>query len=122
MHRVRVVDLHESHRVNRTPDDIVVLLKSSSILQDGFKIFRVELRLYVERMDATRGKYSLITSFVDTDLGSIEMMYDEGFRGPTPLAEIVKLLTDNLGISALVLRSLLSLQQALKDNNNKLSS
>ena len=27
------------------------------------------------------GVFSLITSFVETDVGSVEMIYDEGFRG-----------------------------------------
>lgn len=115
MSNIRVVDLPEPHRVFKTPDCIVTLLGSSPILQDGFQISRIELRLYVERTDASKGKYSLITSFVETDQGTVEMIYDEGFRGPTPLGATARLLTDNLGVSALVLRSLLSLQQTLDD-------
>jgi len=53
--------------------------------------------------------YSLITSLVETDKGSVEMIYDEGFRGNNALEKSCKFLTENLGISGLILRSLIFL-------------
>jgi len=106
-----IVDLHDPQRVNRTPDGIEVLLSSGGFVQDGFTISKVELRLYNERIDKKLGTYSLITSFVETDKGSVEMIYDEGFRGNNPLLRATEFLTSNLGISGLILRSIISLRE-----------
>jgi len=87
------------------------LLSSGDFVQDGFRISKVELRLYHERSDEKLGDYSLITSFVETDKGSVEMIYDEGFRGEEPLLRASEFLTSNLGISGLILRSIISLRE-----------
>jgi len=108
---MNIVDLHDPQRVNRTPDDVEVLLSSGNFTQDNFIISKVELRLYNERTDEKLGIYSLITSFVETDKGSVEMIYDEGFRGEDSLLRATKFLTSNLGISGLVLRSIISLRE-----------
>jgi len=107
---MNIVDLHDPTRVNKSPDDIEVLFSSGNFIQDEFKIFRVELRLYCERTDEKLGVFSLITSFVETDKGSVEMIYDEGFRGDRSLLRAVQFLTSNLGISGLILRSIISLR------------
>ncbi len=106
-----IVDLHDPQRVNRTPDDVKVLLSSGNFTQDNFVISKVELRLYNERTDEKLGVYSLITSFVETDKGSVEMIYDEGFRGEDSLLRAAEFLTSNLGISGLILRSIISLRE-----------
>ncbi len=110
---MNIVDLHEPERVNRSPDDVEVLLSSGDFLQDGFRIFKVELRLYNERTDEKLGTYSLITSFVETDKGSVEMVYDEGFRGKEVLSRASTFLTSNLGVSGLILRSIISLREKI---------
>ena len=106
-----IVDLHDPQRVNRTPDDVEVLFSSGNFVQDEFIISKVELRLYNERTDEKLGTYSLITSFVDTDKGSIEMIYAEGFRGKESLLRATAFLTSNLGISGLIMRSIISLRE-----------
>ena len=108
-----IVDLHDPQRVNKTPDGVEILLFSGNFVQDGFIISKVELRLYNERIDDKLGVYSLITSFVETDKGSVEMIYDEGFRGKNPLLRATEFLTSNLGISGLILRSIISLREKL---------
>ena len=69
------------------------------------------MRLYIERHDDNLGDYSLITSFVETENDSIEMIYDEGFRGENSLERTVQFLTSNLGISGLILRSTISMRE-----------
>ncbi len=108
---MNIVDLHDPQRVNRTPDAVEVLVSSGNFVQDGFIISKVELRLYNERTDEKLGNYSLITSFVETDKGSVEMIYDEGFRGEEPLSRAAEFLTSNLGVSGLILRSIISLRE-----------
>jgi hypothetical protein len=65
-------------------------------------------------LDEKLGVFSLITSFVETNRGSVEMIYDEGFRGENPLLRASEFLTSNLGISGLVLRSIITLREKSK--------
>jgi len=111
---MNIVDLHDPLRVDKIPDDVEVLLSSGNFTQDDFIISKVELRLYTERTDEKLGDFSLITSFVETSQGSVEMIYDEGFRGENPLLRASKFLTSNLGISGLVLRSIITLREKSK--------
>ena len=108
---MKFVDLHDPSRVHKTPDDVIVLFSSGKFNQDEFVISKVELRLYLEKTDEKLGKYSLITSFVETDKGSVEMIYDEGFRGESSLLRASEFLTSNLGISGLILRSVIFLRE-----------
>jgi len=98
--------------VNRKPDQIEILFSSGDFEEQGFLVKHVELRLYVEKNDDKLGPFSLITSFVQTNKGSVEMIYDEGYRGEDSLNRTVKFLVSNMGLSALILRSTIS----LKDN------
>jgi len=108
---MKIIDLHDPSRVDKTPDGIEVLFSSGNFIQDEYKISKVELRLYIEKTDDTLGVYSLITSFVDTDKGSIEMIYDEGFRGDDSLLRTKEFLISNLGMSGLILRSVIALRE-----------
>ena len=81
----------------------------------------MELRLYKESTDKKVGLYSLITTSIETDKGSIEMIYDEGFLGNNSIEQASELLTKNLGVSGLVLRSIISLRDELKKISNKSS-
>ena len=112
---MRIIDLHDPSRIEKNPDKVIVLLSTGNFLQDEFTINKVELRLYNERTDTNLGTYSLITSFVETDKGSIEMIYDEGFRGKDALLRASEFLTSNLGISGLILRSVI----AIRENSDK---
>ena len=111
---MNVVDLHDPERVDRIPDAVKILFSSGNFIQDEFKILKVELRLYSERTDEKLGVFSLITSFVETDRGTVEMIYDEGFRGKGSLLRASEFLTSNLGVSGLILRSVITLREKLK--------
>lgn len=111
---MKIIDIPNQERVNRIPDQSVTLFSEQNYSDHGFRIQKVELRLYVEKTDEHLGPYSLITSFVDTDKGTIEMIYDEGYRGINPLESIKELLVKNLGISGLILRSIITLEAELK--------
>jgi hypothetical protein len=112
---MNIIDLHNPERVNRKPDQIEILFSSGNFEEQGFLVKHVELRLYVEKNDDTLGIFSLITSFVQTDKGSIEMIYDEGFRGDDSLNRAVKFLISNLGLSALILRSIIALKSNISN-------
>ena len=106
---MRYIDIPNPERVQRNPDKIIELLSNGSIVEKGYKIKNIQLRLYMEKHDKKLGPYSLITSLVETDNGSVEMIYDEGYRGNDALETSSKFLTENLGISSLIFRSLIFL-------------
>ncbi|RZD47432.1 MAG: hypothetical protein CXT78_02555 [Thaumarchaeota archaeon] len=108
-----IIDMHDPDRIKRCPDSVNILLSTGTFIQDEFTISKVELRLYNEQTDEKLGVYSLITSFVETDKGSVEMIYDEGFRGTDSLSRSTSFLINNLGISALILRSIISLREKI---------
>ena len=110
-----IIDLHDPSRVNRNPDDVKILLENGDFVQDEFNISQIELRFYQEKIDEKLGPYSLITSFVKTNRGTIEMIYDEGFLGSDALSRAYGFLTTNLGLSALVLRSVISIRGKISD-------
>jgi len=106
---MKYIDILDSNRVDRSPNKIIQVLSGGTSIERGYKIKNIELRLYTEKNDKKLGPYSLITSLVETDKGSVEMIYDEGFRGINALETSSKFLTENLGISSLILRSLIFL-------------
>ena len=110
-----IIDLHDPSRVNRNHDDVKILLDNGDFVQDEFTISQIELRFYQEKIDEKLGPYSLITSFVKTNRGTIEMIYDEGFLGSDALSRAFGFLTTNLGLSALVLRSVISIRGKISD-------
>ena len=112
---MKIIDLADPNRVNKEPDNSEILFNSDDYEEQGFLIQRVELRLYVEHVDESLGPYSLITSFVQTDKGSVEMIYDEGYRGENFLNRTITFLVSNLGLSGLILRSIISLQSKVSD-------
>ena len=109
-----MVDVISPERVNRAPDKTIVLLSSGNFLEQGFIVKSVQLNLYIQKKDKKMGPYSLITSYVETDKGEIEMTYDEGYKGEKVLEETAGFLTSHLGISSLILRSVLQLKSALE--------
>jgi len=115
---MNIIDLHNPQRINRTPDKIEVLFSSGNFIEQGFSVNKVELRLYLEKFDAKLGPYSLITSFVETDHGSVEMIYDEGYRGEDSLHRTAQFLTSNLGISGLILRSIITLRDRIEKQSS----
>ena len=108
---MRYIDISNPKRVDRNPDKITELLSNGSITEKGYVIKKIQLRLYIEKHDKKLGQYSLITSLIETDKGSVEMIYDEGYRGNDALETSSKFLTENLGISSLILRSLIFLDR-----------
>ena len=108
---MKYIDIADSNRVNRSPDKIIQVLSDGTTVEKGYKIKNIQLRLYTEKNDKKLGLYSLITSLVETDKGSVEMIYDEGFRGNNALETSSKFLTESLGISSLILRSLIFLDE-----------
>ncbi|MBI3841645.1 MAG: hypothetical protein HY295_00615 [Thaumarchaeota archaeon] len=114
---MKVIDVIDPQRVSKIPDKTIVLLSSGNYVEQGVTIKRVQLCLYIQKTDPERGLYSLITSVVETDKGEVEMTYYEGYRGKNALEEAAAFLTSTLGLSGLILRSVIQLNAALNKNH-----
>lgn len=111
---LKVTDVANSKRLNNGPDKTIVIMTSGNFTEGGHKIKNIRLNLYLQTKDPKLGSYSLLTVYVETDKGSIEMTYDEGYRGENALEEAAEFLTSHLGISGLILRSIIQLENALE--------
>ena len=107
---LKIIDMTNPQRVNRDPDQVIVLMESGNFKEQGVIIKKISLRLFVEQNDSKLGNYSLITSLVESDQGDVEMIYDEGYRGENPLERAGSFLMNNLGLSSVILRSVIALQ------------
>ena len=111
---MKFIDIPDSQRIEREPDNRNMIFADGKIMQDGVEIKQIELLEYKIKKDETLGEYSIITALVDTDQGQIEILYDEGYRGDDALNDSATMLVQNLGLSGLILRSLISLKNELE--------
>lgn len=112
--RLRIIDIANPKRVNRQPSDTTTLLDSGNFDEQGYIVKKVQLKLYIEKTDQKLGDYSLITSLVETDKGEIEMIFDEGYRGENALKRTSDFVLNNLGLSGIILRSIIALKSKLQ--------
>ena len=110
---MKFIDVPDSKRIERDPDNRNVVFSDGKITQDDVEIKKIELLEYKINTDQNLGTYSIITALVDTDQGLIEILYDEGYRGDDALNDSANMLIQNLGLSGLILRSLISLKNKL---------
>jgi hypothetical protein len=110
---MKFVDIPDSQRIESKPNNRSIIFSDGTIIQDGVTIKQIELLQYKIKIDPNLGEYSIITALVDTNQGQIEILYDEGYRGNDALNESVNMLIQNLGLSGLILRSLISLKNKL---------
>ena len=115
---MKVIDVINPKRISKAPDKTVVLLSGGSFIEQGFIVKKLQLCLYLQKPDEKLGPYSLITVQVETDKGEIEMTYDEGYRGRNALEETAGFLTANLGLSSLILRSIIQLKAELEKSKS----
>ena len=112
---MKVIDVINPERINKSPDKTIILLSSGNFVELGYIVKSVHLNLYIQKKDKKLGSYSLITVYVETDNGEIEMTFDEGYKGENALEETASFLTSHLGISALILRSVMQLKNMLQN-------
>ena len=111
---MKFVDVPDSKRIERDPDNRNVVFSDGKITQDDVEIKKIELLHYRIKTDQNLGEFSIITALVDRDQGQIEILYDEGYRGDDALNDSATMLVQNLGLSGLILRSLISLKNELE--------
>ena len=110
---MKFVDITDPQRIESKPNNRSIIFSDGTIVQDGVTIKQIELLQYKIKIDQNLGEYSIITALDETDQSQIEILYDEGYRGNDALNESANLLIQNLGLSGLILRSLISLKNNL---------
>ena len=108
---IKKIDISDN-RANKEPDAVIILLENGKSESQGFIIQHIELRQYIESGDPRLGEYSLITVLIKTDKGSVEMKYDEGYRGSAALKS-ADFLSQYVGYASLICRTLMELQDYL---------
>ena len=102
-------------------------IMEGSIASEGYLVNRVELRCYSmvppKRSDAHEGPesgadYFLLTAFVETDKGTVEMKYLEGRGGQELFDNAFNFLQQYSGVSSLVNRAVIELIGASKDQKS----
>ena len=101
----------ERDRILNAPKDKIVLYDAASLSVDNTSIERVELRLYREKLNKEKGFYSLITVYLKSNRGEIELKFDEGFKGIDPLPEISAILVRHVGLESLINRLIIGLDE-----------
>ena len=114
---MKIIDIPDSKIIKSNPDQKIILLSNGDVVQNGFKIIKLELRLYHDYLTPRPTRNSIITAYLETENHSIEAIYDEGDLGIDELEKSVKLLTNNLGLSGLILRLIISLENILASKN-----
>jgi hypothetical protein len=101
----------ERFRLSKEPIEKVVLFEGVTLSVDKISIERVELRHYRERLDVQKGFYSLITVYLKSSKGEIELKFDEGFKGNDPLPELSLILMKYVGLESLINRLVIALDE-----------
>ena len=107
---MHVADVPDPGRIARSPDGVVTIL-GRPYTMGGSTISRMDLRLYTE--GGPGRPYSIITAYLEMDGHSIETIYDEGYRGDTPLQDAAGFLVSSVGPSGAILRARVALEAAL---------
>ena len=113
---MRINDVNEFDGLERNPDKKLILLSNVNIVQNGYKIKLLELRLYY-RINQKHNSQSIITAYLETDDHSIEAKYEEGNLDDVELKKSAELLENNLGLSGLILRLIISLDNTVRMQN-----
>ena len=106
---LKYIDIPNPKRLEREPDKIISILTNGNSIENGYEIRNIFLQLYIEKIDKELGQYSVITSLVETTEDSVEMIYDEGYFDTKEFENASEFLINNLGISSVILRSLVFL-------------
>ena len=103
-----VLDLETNNLLQQSPKNSKIIL--SNIMYDSIHfIKKLELLMYITNNHKILGDYSILVSIIETDKGTVIMKYDEGYRGKDAFENAIEMLTQYSGLSSLINRSLIEL-------------
>ena len=103
-----ILDLETNNLLQQSPKNSKIIL--SNIIYDSIHfIKKLELLMYITNNHKILGDYSILISIIETDKGTVIMKYDEGYRGKDVFDNSIKMLTQYSGLSSLINRALIEL-------------
>lgn len=103
-----VLDFETNNLLQQSPKNSKIIL--SNIMYDSIHfIKKLELLMYITNTHKILGDYSILVSIIETDKGTVIMKYDEGYRGKDVFDNSIKMLTQYSGLSSLINRALIEL-------------
>jgi len=102
-------DIPDSNRIDRIPDESQEIFSSENFTEQGLIIKKIEMRLYIEKENRC-----LITVFLQSDKGEVEMLYDEIKYEKNSLPNLTKFLMNQLGISSIITRTIIFLKSKIE--------
>ena len=103
-------DIPDPSRIDRIPDKSEEIFSSKNFTEQGLIIKKIEMRLYIEKENNC-----LITVFLESDKGEVEMLYNEMKYEENSLPNLTKFLTNQLGISSIITRTIIFLKSKIED-------
>ena len=102
------MDVETKNLLQQPPNNSKIIL--SNIMYDNKHfIKKLELLMYITNNHKILGDYSILVSIIETDKGTVIMKYDEGYRGKDVFDNSIKMLTQYSGLSSLINRALIEL-------------
>jgi hypothetical protein len=96
--------------LQKTPKKSFIIL--SNVMYDTIHfIKKLELLFYIISKHLTLGDYSILIISLETNKGTIIMKYDEGYRGENAFDNAIEILTQYSGLSSLINRAIIELDQ-----------
>jgi hypothetical protein len=104
------VDPETYNLFQKTPKKSITIL--SNVMYDTIHfIKKLELLFYITNKHLTLGDYSILIINLETNKGTVIMKYDEGYRGYNAFDNAIEILTQYSGLSSLINRALIELDQ-----------
>lgn len=108
--KIMKVDSEIYSLLQKTPKKSFIIL--SNVMYDVVNfIKKLELSFYITNKHSTLGNYSILIISLETNKGTIIMKYDEGYRGDNAFDNAIEILTQYSGLSSLINRALIELDQ-----------
>ena len=104
------VDSEISNLLTQTPKKSAIIL--SNIKYDNqYFIRKLELLLYVKNKNSMTEEYSILLIRLETNNATLIMKYDKGYRDSNVFDDTIELLTKYNGLSSLINRALIELDE-----------
>ena len=107
---MKFIDIQDPTRIDKTPDESHEIFSSENFTEQGLLIKKIEMRLYIEKHGMC-----LLTIFLQSDKGEVEMLYNETKYEEDLLINLTKFLTNQLGISSIITRAIIFLKSQIED-------
>ena len=106
-------DISDPSRIDKIPDESQEIFSSENFTEQGLIIQKIEMRLYIEKENKC-----LITVFLQSDKGEVDMLYNEMKYEEDSLPNLTKFLTNQLGISSIITRTIIFLKSKIEEEPN----